>query len=67
MDDRSVDQRLIGVGGDPFFAAAPALADLLPSERERIIREHAAVEYRQELRRLMALGVAEPDELEEEE
>ena len=62
MDERSVDQRLIGVGGDPFVYAAPALADLLPSERERLIREHYGREYRQEIRRLMALGVTDEEE-----
>ncbi len=62
MTDRSVQQRVIGVGGDPFFAASPSLADLLPSERERIIREHYGREYRQEIRRLMALGVTDEEE-----
>ena len=32
------------------------------SERERLIREHYGREYRQELRRLMALGVTDEDE-----
>ncbi len=66
MDDRSVDQRLVGVAGDPFFAAAPALADLLPSEREKIIREHYAPEYREHLRRIVAREPGVTDEEEEE-
>ncbi len=32
------------------------------SERERLIREHYGREYRQELRRLMALGVTDEEE-----
>jgi hypothetical protein len=35
---------------------------LLPSELERFAREYHAPEYGVEVRRLMALGVKEPDE-----
>jgi hypothetical protein len=35
---------------------------LLPSELDRFAREYHAPEYGAELRRLMALGVEEPDE-----
>jgi hypothetical protein len=70
MDERSVAQKLIGVGGDPFFAASlgyPPLVDLLPSERERLIREHYAQEYREDLRRIIASGAEVTDEEDGEE
>jgi hypothetical protein len=35
---------------------------LLPSELDRFAREYHAPEYGAEVRRLMALGVEEPDE-----
>jgi hypothetical protein len=35
---------------------------LLPSELERFAREYHAPKYRAEVRRLMTLGVEEPDE-----
>jgi hypothetical protein len=62
LSEPTVHQRLIGVGGDPFFAAAPALAEMTPSARERLVREHYAVEYRQDLRRIVALGVTDEEE-----
>ncbi len=62
MSGLSVDQRVIGVAGDPFFAAAPALAEMLPSERDKLLREHYAVEYREHLRRIMAAGVTDEEE-----
>ena len=65
MSDRSVDQRPVSVAGDPFFAAAPALAEMLPSERDKLLREHHAVEYREHLRRIMAAGVTDKEEEEE--
>jgi hypothetical protein len=61
MDERSVTQRVVGVGGDPFAYAGQPLADMLPSERERLIREHYAVEYRQEIRRLAARGLLDEE------
>jgi hypothetical protein len=45
--------------GDPFFAAS--LVDMTPSQRDKAIREHCSHEYRAEIRRLMALGVGEPE------
>ncbi len=66
MSDRSVDQRLIGVEGDPFVYAAPALTELTPSQRDKALREYHAPEYREHLRRIMAAGVtSEADEEEE--
>ncbi len=62
MIERSVDQKLIGVGGDPFAAAATPLAEMTPSQRDKVLREHYAPEYRRDLRRIMALGVEETDE-----
>ncbi len=66
MDDRSVAQRMLGVGGDPFFAAAPALAELTPSQRDKALREYHAPEYREHLRRIMARFPGVTDEEEEE-
>ncbi len=62
MSEHTVHQRLIGVGGDPFFAAAPALAEMLPSERDRVLREHYAPEYREHIRRIVAAGVTDEEE-----
>ena len=62
MDSRSVEQKLVGVGGVPFFSAAPALADLLPSERERLIRERCGQQYREEVLRLAAIGHLDEEE-----
>jgi hypothetical protein len=66
VDARSVTQRVIGVGGDPFAYAATALAEMLPSERDRVLREHYAVEYREEIRSLARLGLLDQEEGEEE-
>jgi hypothetical protein len=53
---------IISSAGDPFVAAAPALADMTPSERDRILRDHAASEYRVALRKLAFLRVPGPDD-----
>jgi len=69
LTDRSVHQRLIGVGGDPFFAASlgyPALAELTPSQREKALREYHAAEYREHIRRIVARFPGVTDEDEEE-
>jgi hypothetical protein len=63
--DRSVEQKLVGVGGDPFVAAAPALAEMTPSAREKLLREHYGRECREEVRRLASLGHL--DDLDEDE
>jgi len=65
VDRGSVEQKLISGAGDPFLAVAPRLADMLPTQRERLIREHYAVEYRQDLRRLAALGLLDEEDGEE--
>jgi hypothetical protein len=49
-----------GLAGDPLAAAA--LANMLPSARDKCIREHFAGGYRNELRRLAELGIAGPEE-----
>jgi hypothetical protein len=61
MINGSVTERLIGVSGDPFFAAAPTLAEMTPSQRDKFLREHHAPEYRRDLQRLMALGVTDEE------
>jgi hypothetical protein len=62
MDERSVTQRLIGVGGDPFAHAGQPLAEMTPSKRDKLLREHFAPEYREHLRRIMAAGVTDEEE-----
>lgn len=61
----SVTERVISSAGDPFFAAAPALAELTPSKRDKLIREAAAPEYRAHLRRIVAAGQFPCDDEEE--
>ncbi len=65
MSERTVHQRLIGVEGDPFVYAAPALAELTPSQRDKALREHYAPEYREHLRRIVVAGVTDEEEEEE--
>jgi hypothetical protein len=65
VDEATVHQRLISVGGDPFVYAAPALAEMTPSQRDKVLREHHAVEYREHLRRIVAAGVFDEEEEEE--
>jgi hypothetical protein len=66
MDDRSVNARVISGAGDPFLYAAPALAELTPSKRERLVREHFGKEYREEIRNLARLGLLDEEDGEEE-
>jgi hypothetical protein len=56
VDTRSVTERVVSSAGDPFLLVAPALAEMTPSKRERIIREHYGRQYRHEVRRLALLG-----------
>jgi hypothetical protein len=58
----SVTERVISSAGDPFVGASKPLAEMLPSERERLIREHYAPEYREHLRRIVAAGVTDDEE-----
>jgi hypothetical protein len=46
VDERSVNERVISGAGDPFLYAAPSLAEMLPSQRDKLLREHYAPEYR---------------------
>jgi hypothetical protein len=54
-----VEEKLVGMGGDPFVAAA--VADMLPSQRDRYLRAYYAPEYRRELQRLRDWGVEPPE------
>jgi hypothetical protein len=58
--------RIITSAGDPFFACAPTVyASMVPSERDKLIRQAHARAYREELRSLAAQGV-EPVDLEDD-
>jgi hypothetical protein len=56
MIERTVTERLISSAGDPFLAVATPLSEMMPSQRDKFLRERHAAEYRQDLRRIMALG-----------
>jgi hypothetical protein len=61
LDTRSVEKKLIGVGGDPFVAAATPLAEMTPSQRDKALREHYAAAYRSEIRVLAAQGLLDSE------
>jgi hypothetical protein len=47
---------VVSSAGDPFAYAGQPLAEMTPSKREKLLREHYAKEYRADLRRIMASG-----------
>jgi hypothetical protein len=59
----SIPEKHIGVGSAPFGGAV--VTGMLLSERDKLIRESSAPEYRAEIRRLVRLGVAGPEDDEE--
>ncbi len=53
-----VQEKLVGLGGDPFVAVA--VRDMLPSERDVRLRMHYAPEYKRQLQRLRDWAVEPP-------